>query len=78
MTDANGSLSTTRPLEGLQVVELSAYVAGPSGAMTLAQLGADVIRIDPVGGADTAACPSTRRATASTGPGSTRASARWS
>ena len=31
MTDANGSLSTTRPLEGLQVVELSTYVAGPSG-----------------------------------------------
>jgi 2-methylfumaryl-CoA isomerase len=30
---------------------VSTYVAGPSGAMTLAQLGADVIRIDPIGGA---------------------------
>lgn len=39
------------PLDGLRIVELSTYVAGPSGAMTLAQLGADVIRIDPIGGA---------------------------
>ncbi len=39
------------PLEGLRVLELSTYVAGPSGAMTLAQLGAEVIRIDPIGGA---------------------------
>jgi 2-methylfumaryl-CoA isomerase len=39
------------PLEGLRIIEVSTYVAGPSGAMTLAQLGADVIRIDPIGGA---------------------------
>lgn len=40
-----------QPLEGLRLIEISTYVAGPSGAMTLAQLGAEVIRIDPVGGA---------------------------
>lgn len=39
-----------RPLEGLQVVECASFVAGPTGGMTLAQLGADVIRIDPLGG----------------------------
>jgi 2-methylfumaryl-CoA isomerase len=39
------------PLDGLRIIEVSTYVAGPSGAMTLAQLGADVIRIDPIGGA---------------------------
>ena len=38
------------PLAGLQVVECASYVAGPTGGLTLAQLGADVIRIDPVGG----------------------------
>lgn len=38
------------PLAGLRVVELSAFVAAPLGGMTLAQLGADVIRIDPIGG----------------------------
>jgi 2-methylfumaryl-CoA isomerase len=40
-----------QPLEGLRLIEISTYVAGPSGAMTLAQLGAEVIRLDPVGGA---------------------------
>jgi 2-methylfumaryl-CoA isomerase len=37
-------------LEGLRVVEGSAFVATPLGGMTLAQLGADVIRFDPIGG----------------------------
>jgi 2-methylfumaryl-CoA isomerase len=39
------------PLDGLTVVEVSSFVAAPLGGMTLAQLGADVIRVDPVGGA---------------------------
>jgi 2-methylfumaryl-CoA isomerase len=34
----------------MRVVEASAFVAAPLGGMTLAQLGADVIRIDPPGG----------------------------
>ena len=33
-------------LKGMRVVEGSAFVAAPSGGMTLAQLGADVIRFD--------------------------------
>jgi len=37
-------------LNGLQVVEGSAFIAAPSGGMTLAQLGADVIRFDMIGG----------------------------
>jgi 2-methylfumaryl-CoA isomerase len=37
-------------LAGLRVVEGSAYVAAPLGGMTLAQLGADVIRFDQIGG----------------------------
>lgn len=39
------------PLDGLRVVEISAYVASPLAGMTLAQLGADVIRVEPIGGA---------------------------
>lgn len=37
-------------LKGLRVVEGSAFVAVPLGGMTLAQMGADVIRFDPLGG----------------------------
>ncbi len=37
-------------LDGMRVIEGSAYVAAPLGGMTLAQLGADVIRFDPIGG----------------------------
>lgn len=37
-------------LKGLRVVEGCAFVAAPLGGMTLAQLGADVIRFDPIGG----------------------------
>ena len=39
------------PLAGLRVLEISSFVAAPLGGMTLAQLGAEVIRVDPVGGA---------------------------
>ena len=38
------------PLNGMRVIEGSAFVAAPSGGMTLAQLGAEVIRFDPIGG----------------------------
>ena len=43
-------VSATAPLDGLTVLEVSSFVAAPLGGLTLAQLGADVIRIDPVGG----------------------------
>lgn len=39
------------PLRGVRVVECATYIAAPSGGMTLARLGADVIRVDPLGGA---------------------------
>lgn len=37
-------------LKGLRIIEASAFVAAPLCGMTLAQFGADVIRIDPPGG----------------------------
>lgn len=39
------------PLDGLTVVEVSSFVAAPLCGMTLNQLGAEVIRVDPIGGA---------------------------
>src|SRR3546814_10143374 len=48
-------------LKGLRVVEGSAFVAAPLGGMTLAQLGADVIRFDSIeGGLDSDRWPVTR------------------
>jgi 2-methylfumaryl-CoA isomerase len=41
----------TRPLAGVRIIEISSFVAVPLAGMTLAQLGAEVIRVDPVGGA---------------------------
>lgn len=43
-------MSSAGVLEGMQIVEVSAFVAAPFAGMILAQLGADVIRVDPVGG----------------------------
>jgi len=37
-------------LRGLRVIEFSAFVAAPSAGLALAQLGAEVIRVDPPGG----------------------------
>lgn len=42
---------TGLPLSGLTVVEVSSFVAAPLCGMTLGQLGAQVIRVDPIGGA---------------------------
>jgi 2-methylfumaryl-CoA isomerase len=41
----------TLPLDGITVVEVSSFVAAPLCGVTLAQLGAEVIRVDPIGGA---------------------------
>ncbi|EHB55244.1 L-carnitine dehydratase/bile acid-inducible protein F [Mycolicibacterium rhodesiae JS60] len=43
--------SPEQPLTGVRIIEISSFVAVPLAGMTLAQLGAEVIRVDPVGGA---------------------------
>ena len=37
-------------LAGLRAVEISAFVAGPTCGLYLAQMGAEVIRVDAIGG----------------------------
>ncbi len=49
--DGLSAATRAAPLDGLTVLEISSFVAAPLGGMTLAQLGAEVIRIDPIGGA---------------------------
>jgi len=38
------------PLEGVRVVEVAQYVAGPLAGSLLAELGAEVIKVEPPGG----------------------------
>ncbi|MDQ3934220.1 MAG: CoA transferase [Actinomycetota bacterium] len=46
-----------RLLEGLRVVELSRLIAAPFCGLTLADLGADVVKVEPPGGDDTRTFP---------------------
>ncbi len=50
------------PLAGLRVLDLSAYIAGPYGCALLADLGAEVIKIEPPGGDNLRKYPSTLEA----------------
>ena len=40
----------SNPLQGIRVIDLSQYIAGPLAAMMLCDSGAEVVRIDPPGG----------------------------
>ncbi len=47
-------MSQRLPLQGFRVISAEQYGAGPYGTMFSAQLGADVIKIEPPKGGDTA------------------------
>ena len=50
------------PLQGVRVLDLSAYIAGPYGCALLADQGADVIKIEPPAGDNLRKYPSTLEA----------------
>jgi crotonobetainyl-CoA:carnitine CoA-transferase CaiB-like acyl-CoA transferase len=52
-TSANGAL----PLAGIRVLEFCHAIMGPSAGLILADLGADVIKVEPVGGDTTRRLP---------------------
>ena len=45
--------TTARALDGVRVLELARFQAGPRGGMILSDLGAEVIKIEPPGGEET-------------------------
>src|SRR5438105_5839417 len=49
--------TTARPLDGVRILELARYQAGPRGGMILSDLGAEVIKIEPPGGEETRTHP---------------------
>jgi CoA:oxalate CoA-transferase len=55
----NGAVSPTPfiPLEGVRILDFSANMAGPYATMIIAQLGADVIKVEPPVGDDARAWP---------------------
>jgi crotonobetainyl-CoA:carnitine CoA-transferase CaiB-like acyl-CoA transferase len=46
----NASRLPAAPLAGVKVIDFGQYIAGPGAAMTLAELGATVIKIEPLSG----------------------------
>ena len=44
--------SAPRPLDGVRVVEFSHMVMGPTCGLILADLGADVVKVEPAPGGD--------------------------
>ncbi len=52
-TDATSPSTPPRPLAGVRVVEFTHMIMGPACGMVLADLGADVIKVEPIAGDNT-------------------------
>ena len=52
-------MKASSPLAGIRVLDLSAYIAGPYGCSLLADLGAEVFKIEPPSGDTLRQYPST-------------------
>jgi len=51
--DATTAVKAPQPLKGLRVVEFTHMVMGPTCGMVLADMGAEVIKVEPIGGENT-------------------------
>ena len=57
MPDAHTNANGARPLSGIRVLEFCHTIMGPSAGLILADLGADVIKVEPVDGDTTRRLP---------------------
>ncbi len=53
MSDRNTTANSTLPLAGIRVLEFAHAIMGPTAGLILADLGADVIKVEPAGGDST-------------------------
>jgi crotonobetainyl-CoA:carnitine CoA-transferase CaiB-like acyl-CoA transferase len=53
----DGKKESSGPLKGVRVIDLSMMLAGPSGSMLMGDLGAEIIKIEPMDGDETRVGP---------------------
>jgi len=54
---ADGKMESSGPLKGVRVIDLSMMLAGPSGSMLMGDMGAEIIKVEPLAGDETRVGP---------------------
>jgi CoA:oxalate CoA-transferase len=54
---ADGKKERSGPLKGVRIIDLSMMLAGPSGSMLMGDLGAEIIKVEPLDGDETRVSP---------------------
>jgi len=54
---SEGKMESSGPLKGIRIIDLSMMLAGPSGSMLMGDLGAEIIKVEPLEGDETRVGP---------------------